>query len=260
MVPWESFGSSSLRPGAERKLLSEDLFSGASSNLIRYPAGWNLQSSQCLACDEELYVVEGALSIGSTRYGAGAYAYLPAGFKRDSMNSPQGATVVTFFEAALALSEGRLPTGDAVQYLQTADLPWASAGDSRIASGDVGLKVLRLAPNGDRTWLLSIAVADGKPFEINGIETHPCVEETFLLQGDMAMPMGQMGQGAYFWRPPNVPHGPMGTATGFLGLFRCKEGGAFATEWANSDAPIDWQAPYRPVLSTAMATVNLPRE
>ncbi len=241
-----------MRPGARRQLLSEDLFSGATSNIIRYPEGWRHDPDQTLACDEELYVVEGCLRVGDTNYEQGTYAYLPQGFNRQGMSSPGGATVITFFEGELEIGEPRQPSGEWVPHINVSELPWASAGDSRIASAHVGLKVLRLAANGDRTWLLKIDVADGQPFEINGIETHPCVEETFLLQGDMAMPMGQMEAGAYFWRPPNVPHGPMGTATGFLGLFRCKEGGEFATEWSSTKEPIDWQAPYRPVLSPLM--------
>ena len=253
-LPWERFDSASLRPGAGFKQLSQDLLTGATSNLVRYPAGWSLGREQALACDEEFFVVDGELAIGSIVYGPGDYAYLPAGHNRIGMSSGEGATVMTFFEGALLLGDASFPQSGAIEHVQSAQLPWASAGDSKIASSQVGLKVLRLANNGDRTWLLNIEVAEGQPFEINGIETHPCVEETFVLQGDMAMPMGQMYEGAYFWRPPNVPHGPMGTQYGFYGLFRCKEGGPFSTDWSPTGDPIDWEAPYRPVLPSAMQT------
>lgn len=250
MLAWQPLEKQSGRAGVDRKLLSEDPDSGATSNIFRYPTGWETSGQHTLACDEELYVLDGVLTINDIDYGAGDYAYLPSGFLRQSMTSVNGAAVVTFLEASLMLAASDEPLGDGlIQCVRGNELPWGSAVGSRLDTAEVGFKVLRLDPtNGDRTWLLNIEVADGKAFEINGIETHPCVEETFLLSGDMAMPMGCMRDGAYFWRPPQIPHGPMGTQTGFLGLFRCKEGGPFETEWSEPRGPIDWQAPFSPTL------------
>lgn len=247
-------GPQSGRAGVERKLLSEDPNSGATSNIFRYPAGWVTAGKQQLVCAEELYVMAGGLTINDIEYGPGDYAYLPSGYVRQSMHSTNGAAVVTFLEGNLALASGEVPVGDGlILCVRSNELPWGDAVGSKLAAEAVGLKVLRLDPNGDRTWLLKIEVTDGHAFEINGVERHPCVEETFLLSGDMAMPMGRMRDGAYFWRPPHIPHGPMGTQTGFLGLFRCKEGGAFETEWSKADGPIDWQAPFAPILPAGVA-------
>ena len=55
-------------------------------------------------------------------------------------------------------------------------------------------------------------------------ETHPCVEEFFLLEGSLGWPQGMMRPGAYFWRPPVIEHGPGASLTGYLGLFRSREG------------------------------------
>ena len=100
---------------------------------------------------------------------------------------------------------------------------------------------------GERTWLLRVAASESEPFVIDGIERHPCVEELFVLSGLLAMPCGILQAGAYFWRPPGIPHGPTGIRDDFLGLFRAREG-AFSTEWSPADTPVDWDPPYRPVL------------
>ena len=106
---------------------------------------------------------------------------------------------------------------------------------------------LRKDPDtGDTTWLLDVDET-GMGDEVNRLETHPVVEEVFVLSGEMHMPMGVLKQGAYFWRPPNIPHGPVGTKTGALGIFRCK-GGPLTTEWSEESYPVTWNAPYDPIL------------
>ena len=248
-IPWEQLPDSSPRAGAMRRLLSRDPASGATSNVLRCPPGWHYDGAHRLGCAEEFFVLDGNLVINGVAYGRGDYAYLPAGFERSDMSSA-GAEAIVYWEGQLELAaaDATQPSDTAIECLQSDALAWSSPTDSSLSVEQVGLKILRQAANGDRTWLLKIDLLDGRPFEINGVETHPTVEETYLISGDMAMPMGQMQEGAYFWRPPYVRHGPMGTATGFLGLFRCKEGGAFATEWSAADQAIDWDAPYRPIL------------
>ncbi len=194
-------------------------------------------------------MLSGDLSIGSTDYGESDYAYWPARHARGRMTTQEGCTVLTFFEGR---PQPMAPADDSaselIEKLATTDMAWAAPSDATLAAGRVSRKVLK--PNersGGRTWLLKIDAADGDPFEIHGVERHPCVEEMFLLEGDMAMTCGTMHAGDYFWRPPMIPHGPMGTRQGFLGFFRAKEG-AFDTEWSVSKDPIPWDAPYSPTL------------
>jgi len=252
-IPWKLLGKESSRPGAEIKLLSSDRATSACTVIIRYPEGWSMADSHYLKCDEELYVLDGSIKINELSYEKGDYAYLPAGFERTMMSSPSGCAVMTFYEGKHRAIVGAAPeehcnADKLIRKMQTAQIDWRGAGDETIASPDVGLKVLRFDPDtGERTWILKIDVPSSQPFEINGVEKHPCVEETFLLEGDMSMTMGVMLTGSYFWRPPNIEHGPMGTRAGFLGLFRCK-GGPLTTEWAKSPARINWNAPFDPVM------------
>ena len=97
-VPWTIWGVASARPGAEGKVLSADTDTKAATVVMRYPAGWALHRPHYLECDEELYVFEGALWVGSVEYKKGDYAYLPAGQPRPDMRSETGAVVLTFFD------------------------------------------------------------------------------------------------------------------------------------------------------------------
>ena len=251
-LAWTRLGANSVRPQAEIKVLSSDPESGACSSVIRYPAGWTLEPVHSLSCDEELYVLDGELEIGSTKYGKGEYAYLPAGFPRAGIRSAIGAAVLTFFEGKAEITtpadDNAYDRGNFIERVSIAEAGWVGASDPKVASSKVDRLVLRPdTPEGERTWILRVAASRDEPFEVNGVEQHPCVEEMFLLDGDFVMTCGRMETGAYFWRPPMIKHGPMGTRSGFLGLFRAKEG-AFSTVWSEPDGPIDWNAPYVPAL------------
>ncbi len=248
-MPWQEVPARWPRAGCRIKMLSADAESGACSVLILYPRSWSLDGDRVPSCDEELFVIDGDLVIGERCYGEGAYAYLPAGYPRETMRSDGGAVVLTFFEGAPVAAASRdYDRSQLIEMLDTNAMDWADPSDATLDRGRVRRKVLKhVAPDGGRTWLLKIDTADGRPFEINGIERHPCVEEMLLLEGDMAMTCGTMRAGDYFWRPPMIPHGPMGTRGGFFALFRAKEG-RFSTEWSAPDVPISWDAPYRPIL------------
>ena len=56
-----------------------------------------------------------------------------------------------------------------------------------------------------------------------------------------------MHAGAYFWRPPGIPHGPFGTRWGCVALIRFV-GGRHVNIWTVDEAPFDFHQPYRPVL------------
>lgn len=252
-LDWKPLASDYLRP-AMAKTLSRDPASGAMTNLLHYEPGLDQEISFFQSADEEFFILDGDLSINGVRYGPGDYGYLPKGFLFNRFKSDAGATVITCWEGTVEARAGDSPGAgyridQLIGQMKTEDMAWEDANDPTIAGANVGIKVLRLDPQThERTWLLRIVIEDGQPFEINGVEQHPCVEECFLIEGDMAMTQGNMRDGAYFWRPPMIPHGPMGTRRGFFGFFRSKEGEAFATQWSEAKTPIDWDAAYRPIL------------
>ena len=251
-VNWRMLGPDSSRPGAAAKPLSYDPDSKAVTQIIRYAPGWRLDQEHHLDSDEEFYVLSGALKINGILYGEGDYAYLPAGYPRTLMTAPDGADVMTFYEGAHKRVAGPAPDGfytaeNLVERIATKSVPWGSATDPKVAAPGVKRLGLRKDPKtGYSTWLLDIDET-GMTGEVNRLETHPVVEEVFLLSGEMHMPMGVLKRGAYFWRPPGISHGPVGTRTGALGLFRCK-GGPLTTAWSEETYPVHWDAPYAPQL------------
>ena len=256
-VSWSTLGDDSARPGTEVKLLSHDTDSKAVTVILRYPAGWSLDQEHHVDSDEELYVLSGTLTINDTLYEEGDYAFLPAGFPRSTMATSDGADVMTFFEGAHNRVAGTAPDGlydgrKLVARVQSKSVAWGGANDPKVASAGVKYLALSRDPDtGDTTWLLDIDET-GMTGEVNRLETHPVVEEVFVVSGEMHMPMGVLKKGAYFWRPPGISHGPVGTKTGALGLFRCK-GGPLTTEWSEDAHPVQWNAPYDPILPEAVA-------
>jgi hypothetical protein len=92
---------------------------------------------------------------------------------------------------------------------------------------------------------------------MNGIlkaETHPVVEEMYLLEGSMAGNLGVMHAGAYFWRPANVLHGPYGSRSGCLILFRSR-GGPLSTEF-HDEGDFSWTPEHKPILPPELDAVG----
>lgn len=259
-LPWRLLGPEASRPGAEAKPLSFDPETRAVSVILRYPPGWSLARSHHLDSDEELFVLAGALVINDEEYGIGDYAYLPAGFPRAGMFSPKGADVLTFYEgphrngagssAANAFDARRL-----IRRKATRKMPWEGPRDPIIAATASAprRRSLRDDPEtGEQTWILAMNADDPAAMTHGRTETHPVVEESFLLEGEISMHCGVMRPGAYFWRPPGIAHGPVGTRAGFTAFFRTK-GGPLSTKWSDESLRIDWEAPYRPTLPPAVA-------
>jgi hypothetical protein len=258
-LPWKTLGADSSRPGVEAKALSFDPETRAVTAILRYPAGWTFDRAHHLDSDEELFVLSGALVVEGETYAAGDYAYLPAGFARARMYSPTGAEVLTFYEGPHRNVFAAAPPGlynerKLILKKSTNAMPWESPRDPVVAATAAAprRKSLRDDPiTGEQTWILAMNADDPAKMTHQRTETHPVVEESFLLDGEISMHCGVMERGAYFWRPPNIEHGPVGTRKGFTAFFRTK-GGPLSTKWSAEAKPIVWDAPYAPALPESL--------
>jgi len=237
------------RPGTACRMLSRDPDDGACSVIIHYPAGWTI-AEQALAVDEELFVLDGVLELDGRTLGPHCYAHLPAGFTRRRLASRAGASVITFFSAQPFAAEpacfdpARLMPG-----IDTRRMAGMTGSRKHMASegfrheGTVHKLLFDDPATGEKTWLAGLA-----PYwHSDLVETHPVCEEEYALSGDVHLPCGIMREGAYFWRPAAIPHGPFGTTGGTLHLCRGR-GGRFATTFDTPGQPFAWDPPYRPVL------------
>jgi hypothetical protein len=137
--------------------------------------------------------------------------------------------------------------------ISTTTMPWGAPSDPVIAAmaNAPGRKLLREDPrNGERTWMLKMGADNPATFTEMRTETHPVVEESFLLAGEISMQCGVQQPGAYFWRPAGIEHGPVGTRKDMMGFFRTK-GGPLSTNWSAKPKPMVWDVPYRPTLTPA---------
>lgn len=219
--------------------------------LVRYPAGWTRAEPHHLETDEEIFLLDGALAINGVTYGKYSYAHFPAGYPRQNAASPEGAVAVTFLSGDLKERDGDGTTEfDARQYVEKVDLRETGLRNDFDLKRNkwnetqgMGLTNLRIDPDTqERTWVIGVIPMNG----VLRAETHPVVEEMYLLEGEMAGNLGIMRAGAYFCRPPDVKHGPYGSKTGSLILFRSR-GGPLSTTF-HDDGEFSWSPRHRPVL------------
>ncbi|TWB20359.1 uncharacterized protein DUF4437 [Nitrospirillum amazonense] len=247
-IPWQPHTLWGLRDGVEAKVLSHDDATGAVSMLVRYPAGFTAPASR-LVVDEEFLVLDGTLTMAGQEYGHLAYAHLPAGYERGGLDSPGGAVVLTFLSAApdRAVPVTGYDPARLVARLDGYQVPYTGNFHPEFPPG-AGRKLLYKDPvTGDVSWMLgTLPVRWAERSEV-----HPTVEEMYLLSGEVHGNRGVMRPGAYFWRPPEAPHGPYGTLTGNLYFFRTK-GGPLTTNYVQAERPFQWWPAYDPVLPPDM--------
>lgn len=231
-LPWSAapFPGAGWR-GVETKILSRDPDDGACSVLLRLPAGF-ARGPHALAAAQEWLLLEGAMQRGALRYGLDDYAWLPAEQAADGWSSERGAVLLAFFDREPAWLEGdaavaAVPAGaPAIERIATHEMPWTSHDiDPSVQFLRLTHKVLRHVPEtGEKTILLATGAQTHPQGWREARLAHDCVEEMYLLGGDIIGERGTMYEGAYFWRPPGRWHGPFGSRRGSLSLIRFCEG------------------------------------
>lgn len=250
-LPWQNGLHGQAASGVRSKVLSIDEESGASSLLVEYPAGWSAGTDGAtfhLDADEEFLVLHGELVLDGTRYGKYSYAHLPRGTTRVRAASETGAVVLTFYSGEPRKADGTAAPGvlderRLVTHVDGFAGEWGGNFHPKFPAG-AGRKFLRRDPvDGEETWLLgTMPLRSGRR-----PEKHPVVEEMYLLSGELVGPLGVMQVGCYFWRPPEEWHGPFGSPTGNLMLFRTK-GGPLSTVYTEHEVDFTWTPEHRPVL------------
>jgi Domain of unknown function (DUF4437) len=257
-IAWQHGLYGSGRAGVESKVLSMDAATGAASVLIRYPPGWSAAADEHLDVDEEFFVLAGLLEINGTKYPARTYAHLVAGWQRSTSAAPDGAVVLAFFSAephAIAgpAADGLFDAARHVDYVDALAGQWGANFHAQFPPG-AGRKFLRRDPrDGEETWVLgTMPLRSGRR-----PERHPVVEEMYLLSGELVGPLGIMQAGCYFWRPPEEWHGPFGSLTGNLMLFRTK-GGPLSTEYTEHEVDFSWHPEHKPILPPELVAYGRP--
>ncbi|MDX2222873.1 MAG: cupin domain-containing protein [Rhodospirillaceae bacterium] len=264
-LPWSKRALPGPLGELDCRMLSRDPGHGDCTAILRYPPGWRRPGPEQLSAAHELYVLDGELDISGRRYGIDCYAYLPAGTTHANWGSERGAVVLAMFDAAPHIAAGAGtavadPDGPAVPYLNLHEVPWSTAGiDPDVQFLRLAKKSLRYnARTGDATFVLECG---GHTHPNNWRErqlAHPCVEEMFLLSGDIVGERGVMTAGAYFWRPPHIWHGPFGSRGGNHCLIRFL-GGHHVNIWSDQALPFSFDPPHNPALPDELKPFDRPR-
>lgn len=251
-IPWATGLYGTGRSDVGVKVLSHDTDTGASTTIIRYPAGWRRDASHHLAVHEEFLVLEGSLEINGHTYGPYCYANLPAGYNRQGAASVHGAVVLTMFSGEPQTKEGAAAADmmDPKLLIEHIDCAgkglegWTENPYTRYLMG-TGVQPLRENPYTGEITILYAAL----PFRYMEKQwSHPTVQEMYLLAGEYVInDVGILRPGAYCWWRENLFHGPYGSRTGFMFLIRT-DGGKLANIIKDEIIPVDYSAPHNPSL------------
>lgn len=234
--------------GTDIKLLNKGQSSGEETLLIRYPPGYRQVGGFALKRAKEFFILEGEMRIAGNACALHHYRFIPRGYDPQDWHSPNGATLLIFRHGWEDANSGE-EWADAVD-LSTQAMPWdISTYDPKLSHLRLARKVLRMGPNDScRTFLLA-GMPHGVP-QVAGLaaEYHDHSEEMFMISGSMWAPEGLLQQGAYFYRPPAILHGPHVSEYGFFQIMRSPGTNYIKTHWSETLSPLPIGAQYHPIL------------
>jgi len=258
-LPWETGKYTSLGD-ARIKILSEDNETGACTLIVRYPPGWRGTETCYLLSDSEFYVLDGAMTINGQDFTLDCYAYFPGGFIWNSAATDNGVDLLFYLEGPPDFIHGRPASGqfdvsNAVPFLNTHDIPFTQDGvDPDYEWFGMSKKVLRHDPRTQAgTFMVEMPPQRHRPDWTGPTELHECVEELFLLSGDLHCPYGIFHAGMYLYRPPNIRHGPFYTRFGSVMLGRVD--GLMENNFSESKVDMPLYTSHKPVLPKRLSAL-----
>ena len=214
-VPWQTvaegeFGSTG---SGRKRVLSIDPTDGAETAIHRVVD----RQRGTLASSVDLYVLAGGGTLDGETLAVNDYVHAPAGSAIDLVPGVRGLVVYCGFWGPATL-EPYAQSGHRATLVHTEHLKWTAAtwsGDVQLDPGAM-LKTLR---HDDETYIYLAAMMPGWRSEDE--ESHPVYEESFKIYGDVLMgSRGVMRDGAYFFRSPDVFHGPLYSRGGTMSFIR----------------------------------------
>jgi hypothetical protein len=266
--PWRRLALPGFPRGLGCKVLSLDTDSGAVSLMLRFGRALALPGGRSDS-DLELFVLTGALVLGTARRGPGSYLYVPRGVALPPIASPRGATVLAFYNdgpPSFTESDSDHPSAERDRLLALdayEGLAWDAGGVYPAALPGRLVKVLREAP---RSRALTCLYALAPRFRRDAVGYHDCATEAYLLAGETwSLQTGACPAGSYAWRPAYVNHGPCASERGALLLVRSEaelvdhlHGNPWSTPEANRAQAASRLARARPELYAWIAGGSAP--
>lgn len=222
-LPWEDAELAPGAPSVRRKVLSCNPAFTAFTTLLRLEAGWNQKRLPPHAGACELFLLRGCLHMQT---GEEHFELNPGGYLRFDSHQLCGAiSAIAATELLYMTAIGAEPANAAAlekalpdfTFIDSETLDWQTPW---VLGPNPGLKIKLLWRSEDSGAYTRLIRAEPGWTEERQ-EHHDCIEEVYLLSGDMTMgKLGTMTAGGYIWRPAGIKHGPMRTRKGGLMFIR----------------------------------------
>lgn len=215
-LPWDRVPATDLGSvgSGRRRVVSEDPDDDAITLVQRFTD----RQRGVLISELDLFAVTGSAVLNSRAVRAGRYVHVPAGTTVDLQPQPDGFTAYCGYWGAPTLEPGEAGDPAAIEVVDTDDLSWDMpewSGETQLETG-AAVKWLR-REEGAVVYLA--AMLPGWKCSLE--EAHPVYEESFKLTGTILM--GDRGvnvAGGYFFRSPDVFHGPLYSQHGTMSFIR----------------------------------------
>ncbi|MDO8187651.1 cupin domain-containing protein [Conexibacter sp. JD483] len=206
-LEWEQ-----LNPGVRARVLAASSESGARTRMLALGIGARLDPIDARLW-QELYVLDGELSIGGRAHRAGSYLCWRPGDAVTIEAGPEGANVLQLEDAGTRMRKPFVAlTAEQVEAMAWRPMEGRSAGFYE--------KVLVEGPCGSKTHLVKIEpLGDGAPNQRHA-ELHDHGEEMLALDGCYFSGEGRErhAAGTYTNNPPGTHHGPFEFSEPYLCL------------------------------------------
>lgn len=218
-LPWAvvTDGQFGARGSGLSRTLSSDPEDGAVTQIIR------IHDAQfgTLRCKLDMFVLSGSARVNGQLVRTGSYVFVPAGSRFDVEPVASRTGFVAYYGFwGTPVHDRTAPSGDPAGMVvkDSLTMPWDVpewSGDTRLEPG-VGVKWFRRDEDG--IVFMSGMLPGWKCLEE---ESHPVYEESFKITGTILMGgRGIMTPGSYFYRSPDVFHGPLYSADGTTSFIR----------------------------------------
>jgi hypothetical protein len=222
-VPWKKLRLPGIPSGQLYRTLSVDPEAGSCTLTVRFEKGFS-QPPGFSRGEREIFILKGSLKVGEKVSGPGAYLFVPKGVALPAITSPRGCEALVMYNDAApdfvdsdASDDGANEAG-LIQVQSYDDIHWKESTIFPMVETGCLIKILRYdLPTGAMTFLYNMVPG----YWQDNVSFHDCMEEGYHIVGTSWMlQFGDLPDGAYFWRPPYINHGPFASSKGCLGFGR----------------------------------------
>ncbi len=235
-LPWEPLNVPGMPEGMEARVLSRSSSMGAVALMAYLPMRWRQEQKGYHSSDEEIFLLEGDLTIGDTRgeqkLTKYSYTFIPAGMVHGPASTRQGAVFIQWFKGPPDFVASERDKPGARDYAAVRDWnyyrknlyigePFPAYRVGGNIPGSIH-ELLRKDPDtGEMTWMVFGSGGGGGPAPaLPSYEVHPSFEEYYWVESSghhvigECLPQGptavRYGDRSYWWRPGGMGHlGPL---------------------------------------------------